>query len=106
MKAKNTASTYFTKATFHFLTELSRHNEREWFNDNKLRCEDCVRGSALAFIEDIAPELQLIAPRFLATPKKVGGMRLGENFMKVFFDYTYKLIIFPLAHPPPAMLQT
>ena len=84
MKAKNTASTYFTKATFHFLTELSRHNEREWFNDNKLRYEDCVRGPALAFIEDIAPELQLIAPRFLATPKKVGGMRLGENFMKFF----------------------
>ena len=80
-ESQNTASTYFTEATFHFLTELSRHNEHDWFNDNKQRYEDCVRSPALAFIEDIAPELQLIAPRFLAVPKKVGGMSLGEDFM-------------------------
>jgi uncharacterized protein (TIGR02453 family) len=72
---------HFTKATFDFLAELSRNNQREWFNDNKQRYEDCVRGPALSFIADIAPELQLIAPRFLATPKKVGG-----SLMRVYRD--------------------
>ena len=72
---------YFTTTTFDFLAELSRNNQRAWFNDNKHRYEDCVRGPALAFIEDIAPELQLIAPRFLAVPKKVGG-----SLMRVYRD--------------------
>ena len=81
MHAKKTASYYFTRATFTFLTELSRNNNREWFNDNKQRYEESVRGPALAFIADIAPELQLIAPRFLATPKKLGG-----SLMRVYRD--------------------
>lgn len=73
MRKPSAAHTYFTQATFDFLATLSRNNNREWFNDNKPRYEEHVRGPALAFIEDIAPELQLIAPRFLAVPKKVGG---------------------------------
>ena len=77
----NTDTTYFSKATFDFLTELSHNNHRDWFNDNKSRYEADVRGPALAFIEDIAPELQLIAPRFLAVPKKVGG-----SLMRVYRD--------------------
>ena len=76
-----TDSPYFSNATFKFLSELSRNNERDWFNDNKHRYEEHVRGPALAFIEDIAPELQLIAPRFRAIPKKVGG-----SLMRVYRD--------------------
>lgn len=72
---------YFTNATFEFLSQLSHNNDRDWFNDNKPRYEECVRGPALAFIEDIAPELQLIAPRFLSIPKKVGG-----SLMRVYRD--------------------
>lgn len=64
---------YFTQATFKFLRQLGENNQREWFQDNKQDYEDYVRSPALAFIEDIAPELQLVAPRFLAIPKKVGG---------------------------------
>lgn len=81
MNANKAHLRYFTTATFTFLTELSRNNNREWFNDNKQRYEADVRGPALAFIADIAPELQLIAPRFLATPKKVGG-----SLMRVYRD--------------------
>ncbi|MBL1277591.1 MAG: DUF2461 domain-containing protein [Ectothiorhodospiraceae bacterium] len=84
MSKKNTTSPYFSKSTFTFLTDLSRHNQREWFNDNKQRYEECVRGPALAFIDDIAPELQLIAPRFLAIPKKVGG-----SLMRVHRDVRF-----------------
>jgi uncharacterized protein (TIGR02453 family) len=72
---------HFTTATFDFLGELSRNNKREWFNDNKQRYEEYVRGPALNFITDIAPELQLIAPRFLAIPNKVGG-----SLMRVYRD--------------------
>lgn len=81
MNAKKSDATYFSNATFDFLAELSRNNQREWFNDNKQRYEDCVREPALRFITDIAPELQLIAPRFLAVPKKVGG-----SLMRVYRD--------------------
>lgn len=73
--------TYFTKATLTFLHELASNNKRDWFEDNKQRYEDQVRNPALDFIEDIAPRLQVIAPRFRAIPKKVGG-----SLMRVYRD--------------------
>ena len=75
------ANLYFTPATLKFLNELSNNNEREWFQENKQRYEDTVRSPALEFIDDIAPKLQLIAPRFRAIPKKVGG-----SLMRVYRD--------------------
>lgn len=75
------ASTYFTKDTLAFLRELADNNERAWFDDNKHRYEDKVRTPALNFIEDIAPRLQIVAPRFRAIPKKVGG-----SLMRVYRD--------------------
>ncbi|WP_455216723.1 DUF2461 domain-containing protein [Kaarinaea lacus] len=74
-------SSYFTNATMKFLRDLSDHNERDWFEDNKQRYEETVREPALAFIADIAPKLQLVAPRFRAIPKKVGG-----SLMRVYRD--------------------
>ena len=67
------ANPYFTTATLKFLSDLENNNKREWFQENKQAYEDLVRGPSLAFIEDIAPRLQLISPRFLAIPKKMGG---------------------------------
>lgn len=64
---------YFTPATLKFLQELEQNNRRDWFEDNRARYEEQVRGPALAFIGDMAPELAAFAPRFLALPKKVGG---------------------------------
>lgn len=72
---------YFTSATLTFLRELSDNNERTWFQDNKQRYEDAVRSPALNFIDDISPRLQVIAPRFRAIPKKVGG-----SLMRVYRD--------------------
>ena len=72
---------YFTASTLKFLSDLSNNNERAWFQENKQAYEDNVRGPALAFIEDIAPKLQIIAPRFRAIPKKVGG-----SLMRVYRD--------------------
>lgn len=75
------ASQYFSQDTIDFLRQLSANNNREWFSDNKPRYEQLVRTPALAFIEDIAPALQMISPRFRAIPKKVGG-----SLMRVYRD--------------------
>jgi len=75
------ASPYFTAATLKFLKDLTDNNDREWFHENKQRYEDAVRSPALALIKDIAPRLQLIAPRFRAIPKKMGG-----SLMRVYRD--------------------
>lgn len=73
--------TYFTNTTLSFLRELSDNNDRNWFQENKQRYEDTVRTPALDFIEDISPRLQVIAPRFRAIPKKIGG-----SLMRVYRD--------------------
>jgi len=64
---------YFTKDTMSFLRKLANNNNRDWFNDHKTDYESAVRTPALQFIEDIAGELAMISPHFLALPKKVGG---------------------------------
>ena len=64
---------YFTNATLQFLEALSANNQRDWFETSKQRYEAEVRGPALMFINDIAPKLQQVAPRFPAVAKKVGG---------------------------------
>ena len=40
------ATPYFDEATFKFLRQLSRNNNREWFTANKARYEASVRGPA------------------------------------------------------------
>lgn len=78
---------YFTKDTMSFLRKLANNNNRDWFNDHKTDYESAVRTPALQFIEDIAGELAIISPHFLALPKKVGGSlmrvhrdtRFGKN---------------------------
>ena len=75
------AKPYFTNATVKFLQELAENNNRAWFEDNKHRYEQVVRSPALEFIEDIASQLQIVAPRFRAIPKKVGG-----SLMRVYRD--------------------
>jgi len=75
---------YFTQASFDFLKNLDRNNNREWFNDHKQEYEDKVRGPALDFIADIGDDLYNISPHFLAMPKKVGG-----SLMRVYRDVRF-----------------
>ena len=75
---------YFTQASFDFLKNLDRNNNREWFNDHKQEYEDKVRGPALDFIADIGDDLYNISPHFLAIPKKVGG-----SLMRVYRDVRF-----------------
>ena len=56
-----------------FLVELGMNNDKEWFDANKQRYEEHVRGPARAFIRAVAPGLQAISSHFVASDEKVGG---------------------------------
>ena len=68
-----TDAPYFTQATFRFLSQLSRHNNRTWFKANQLRYERDVREPFLALIADLQPHLAEVSSHFRADPRKVGG---------------------------------
>ncbi|MEA3291865.1 MAG: DUF2461 domain-containing protein [Pseudomonadota bacterium] len=72
---------YFSPETMLFLKELRDNNNREWFQANKQRYEECVRTPALNLIEDTGPLLRQISPNFTAIPKKVGG-----SLMRIYRD--------------------
>jgi len=73
------ANRYFTQDTFDFLSALAANNRREWFDEHKPDYEAVVRTPALNFISDIATDLALISPHFLALPRKVGGALMRVN---------------------------
>lgn len=71
----------FPKDCVPFLEQLASNNNRDWFNDNKLRYDSLVREPALRFIEDMADGLKKISPHFTAVAKKSGG-----SLMRVYRD--------------------
>lgn len=66
-------SCYFTPATFKFLRDLKRHNDRDWFQANKARYEAELRQPCLRLIADLAQPLTKISECYVANPKPVGG---------------------------------
>lgn len=71
----------FYPETVRFLEQLSANNNREWFKENKSRYEEQVLDVALRFIQSMQDPLAEIAPRFVATPTRVGG-----SLMRVYRD--------------------
>jgi len=65
-----------TPALFRFLAELARHNQREWFNENKDRYIAEVRDPLLGFVSAVAPKLAAISPHIVADPRPSGGSLL------------------------------
>ena len=63
----------FGDQTFRFLEELRDNNNREWFQENKLRYEREVVEPAFAFIDEMGRRLPEVSGHFTAIPKKVGG---------------------------------
>ncbi len=64
---------YFTNHTFKFLRELADNNNRPWFQENKPRYEEHVKGAATEFITDFAPDLRRVSKHFVSDPSPVGG---------------------------------
>lgn len=75
---------HFDDELWRFLIELSQHNDRDWFNANKQRYEDHVRGPALAFVRGMAPRLEQLTPALQAIDKKVGG-----SLMRIYRDVRF-----------------
>lgn len=78
------ARRYFTPHTMTFLRKLANNNERDWFERNKQIYEEVVRQPALQFITDMADDLAMLSPHFLAQPKKVGG-----SLMRIYRDVRF-----------------
>jgi len=76
------AQRYFSKETFHFLTELKANNDRAWFADNKSRYEADLKNPALRLIEDFGPELKKLSPHFMATPRSLFRIYRDTRFGK------------------------
>ena len=64
---------YFDAETFAFLRDLARHNDREWFAENKDRYEGSVKEPFLQFISDVGPELRKVSKALVADPRPNGG---------------------------------
>lgn len=58
---------------FKFFGELKKNNNREWFNDNKLRFRASVQEPLAAFVEAMAPRLKKVSKHFVADPRLNGG---------------------------------
>ena len=77
-------SVLFVGRLLHFLNDLSKSNQRDWFQANKSRYETELLEPSLAFIEAMAAPLEKISPHFRAVPKKVGG-----SLMRIYRDVRF-----------------
>src|SRR5215467_7419786 len=76
---------HFTPELFKFLRQLSKYNNRDWFQKNKWRYEQFVRDPFLRFIEDFGPRLNSISPHFVADPKLSGG-----SLLRIYRDMRFR----------------
>jgi len=80
----------FPEATLAFLNELSRNNNRAWFQANKGRYEELVLDPALRFIDAMQAPLAAIAPHFVAQATRAGG-----SLMRVYRDTRFSKVKTP-----------
>ena len=76
---------YFTPEFFAFFRELTRHNNRDWFQQHKWRYQQHVRDPFLRFIEDFRPALNAISPHLIADPKPSGG-----SLLRIYRDMRFR----------------
>ncbi len=70
-----------TPKLFKFLGELKKHNNREWFAEQKARYESEVLLPAVELVEGLEKPLAQVAPMLSAIPKKHGG-----SVMRIYRD--------------------
>lgn len=63
----------FQPELFEFLRQLKRHNNREWFAENKARYQQLLVEPALLFIGSFAPDLAELSPYFVADARPTRG---------------------------------
>ena len=77
-------STYFGPEVFQFLTDLKKHNDREWFLANKTRYEEQARDPFLRLIADLQPGFEKINPRIVVDPSPSRG-----SMMRIYRDIRF-----------------
>jgi uncharacterized protein (TIGR02453 family) len=60
---------YFSSASFKFLRELARNNNRAWFNANKSRYDEQVKEPFLRLIGDLQAPLAKVSTHYRAEPR-------------------------------------
>jgi len=90
----------FGDATFRFMRDLGRNNDKAWFQAHRTAYEEDLLEPAMAFIEAIGPLLARFSPGVRAEPK-IGGsmMRINRDIRfspdkrpyKDHLDMTFKL---------------
>ena len=90
----------FGDATFRFMRDLGRNNDKAWFQAHRTAYEEDLLEPAMAFIEAIGPLLARFSPGVRAEPK-IGGsmMRINRDTRfspdkrpyKDHLDMTFKL---------------
>ena len=65
----------FEPTIFQFLKELTDHNNRSWFQENKWRYERKVLEPCLAFIRAFEPRLKRISRFFIASDRSMKDFR-------------------------------
>lgn len=69
--AANTAAAHFTPAGLRFLRGLTRHNDRDWFNERKPIYEAELKRPMLAVIDAVTREMADFAPAHIRPPEKI-----------------------------------
>jgi len=64
---------FFSPQLFDFLSQLKRHNNRDWFARNKARYGEVVQDQALIFISSFGPHLHKLCPHFVADARPSRG---------------------------------
>jgi len=74
----------FHRGFYTFLTELSKNNNRDWFQKNKTRYDTQVRDPSLEFIRGVGPRLRHLSAQVDADPRPVGG-----SMMRIYRDLRF-----------------
>ena len=69
----------FPVETFRFLTDLTLHNDKAWFDANRKRYESLYLAPAIAFIEALGPRLQSELPGNVQYESRVNGSLFRIN---------------------------
>ena len=67
---KKRMSSYFTKKCSDFLKDLTKNNNREWFNEHKEQFKEFVEKPFHAFIEELINQLREMDPKIQITSKE------------------------------------
>jgi uncharacterized protein (TIGR02453 family) len=60
----------FSKEFFKFLGDLEKHNDKDWFMENRGRFDKYVMKPAEGFVVEMGKRLRSIAPRVVADPRR------------------------------------